>query len=187
MSQAVASTAPDVVADRALEGAWAVPVPASGGGAPLGHRRSDRLAAFLTRLWARSPRWTAPLMMAVCLTGGVAYTLLTHPTQSGAFDSPTCLVKLTTGFDCPGCGGTRAFWYLLHGNIPAAARSHLVVVFAAPFLLYMYVAWTLKTVAGWRLPMLRFGPRAVSIFLAAWAGYAVLRNLPWPPFTWFFV
>ena len=94
---------------------------------------TNRFNRFMYRLWARSPRWTAPLLVLVCFGGGVAYTLGAHPTGIGAFDSPTCLVKLTTGFDCPGCGGTRAFYYLLHGNVPAAARSHIMAVFAAPF------------------------------------------------------
>jgi hypothetical protein len=118
----------------------------------------------------------------------VAYTLLTRPAAADAFSSPTCIVKLSTGFDCPGCGGTRAFWYLLHGDVAAAARSHMLAVFAAPFLLYMYVAWTVNHVAGsTKVPYLRLSPRTVSIFLAAWGVFTVLRNLPWAPFTWFYV
>ena len=57
-----------------------------------------------------------------CFGGAAAYVLYTNPTDGNADSVPTCLVKLTTGFDCPGCGGTRAFYYALHGNLPAAAR-----------------------------------------------------------------
>lgn len=150
-------------------------------------RPADPVTRLLLRIGRRLPGWGAPLAVAVCFVGGVAYTLLSHPTVSGANDSPTCVLKLTTGFDCPGCGGTRAFWYLLHGDLPAAARSHLIAVFAAPFLIYMYVAWAARSAFGLRLPSLRFGPKTVSIFLGVWAAFAVLRNLPWAPFTWFFV
>ncbi len=108
--------------------------------------------------------------------------------DANAFSSPTCLVKLATGFDCPGCGGTRAFWYLLHGNVSAAARSHIMAVFAAPFLAYMYVAWAVNLMFGnGRLPVLRLSPKTISMFLAVWGAFSVLRNLPWAPFTWFFV
>jgi hypothetical protein len=149
---------------------------------------SDRFSQFMYRLWDRSPRWAAPLAVLFCFTGGVAYTLSAHPDGADAFTSPTCIVKLTTGFDCPGCGGTRAFWFLMHGNLPAAARSHLMAVFAAPFLAYMYLAWTFNLVSRrWRLPVLRLSPLAISIFLIAWGVFAVLRNLPWAPFTWLFV
>ncbi len=146
-----------------------------------------RFNSFMTRQFSRSPAWLGPASILTCFVGGVAYTLALNPTESGAFSSPTCIVKLTTGFDCPGCGGTRAFWYLLHGNIPAAARSHIVAVFAAPFLIYMYIAWAGNKVFGWRLPNLRISPKAVSIFLGVWFAFTILRNLPWAPFTWMFV
>lgn len=148
----------------------------------------DRFTRFMTRLWMRAPKWSAPLAILTCFGGGVAYTLAMHPADANAFTSPTCLVKLTTGLDCPGCGGTRAFWYLLHGNIPAAARSHAVAVFAVPYLVYMYVAWSFNLVSKRRkLPQLRLSPLAISVYLAVWGVFSVLRDLPWAPFTWFFV
>jgi hypothetical protein len=139
------------------------------------------------RFWSRTPAWSAPAAILVCFAGGVAYTLAAHPTDIPATASPTCLVKLTTGFDCPGCGGTRAFWYLIHGNVPAAARSHMVAVFATPFLVYLYVAWAANLVFKRKLPMLRLTPRTISTFLVVWGAFSLLRNLPWAPFTWFFV
>jgi hypothetical protein len=157
------------------------------GGQPHLVPQADPFSRFVVRAWERTPVWAAPLAILVCFAGGVAYTLLKDPTGDDAFSSPTCLVKLTTGFDCPGCGGTRAFWYLLHGDIPAAARSHMVAVFAAPFLAYLYLAWVANVVFKWRLPMLRLSPKTISFFLAAWGIFAVLRNLPWAPFTWLYV
>lgn len=155
---------------------------------PAYYAQSDgHFNSFMTRQISRWPTWLAPLSILVCFTGGVAYTLALNPTESGAFASPTCIVKLTTGFDCPGCGGTRAFWYLLHGNIPAAARSHIIAVFAAPFLVYMYISWAGNRMFRWRLPYLNISPRFVSIFLGVWLAFTILRNLPWAPFTWMFV
>jgi hypothetical protein len=148
---------------------------------------TDPVSRLLARVWQRVPVWALPVSVLVCFLGGVAYVLYTDPTDGGAASSPTCIVRLTTGFDCPGCGGTRAFWYLLHGNVPAAARSHLLAVFAAPFLVYAYVTWVARAAFGWRLPALRLSPKTVSLFLAAWGVFAVLRNLPWAPFTLFFV
>jgi hypothetical protein len=117
--------------------------------------------------------------------GAVAFTLLDRPADGGP---PTCLLKVTTGFDCPGCGGTRAFWYLLHGNVPAAVRHHAMFVFALPFLIYMYVAWMVSTVSkGRKLPLLTLSPKTLSIFLATWFVFSVLRDLPWAPFTWLYV
>ncbi|WP_433084411.1 DUF2752 domain-containing protein [Dactylosporangium sp. CA-052675] len=140
------------------------------------------------RLIERLPAWAGPAGVGALISGGVAYTLLMKPTSAGASDPPTCLVKLLTGFDCPGCGGTRAAWYMLHGDIPAAAHHHAMLVFAAPFLAYLYVAWTVnKLNLRFKLPMLRISNGALIGFLVAWLVFSILRNLPWAPFTYFFV
>lgn len=145
-----------------------------------------RFSGFLLRLWARAPRWLAPAAILACFAGAVGFVLIREPTD-GAFDETTCLLKFTTGYDCPGCGGTRAFFYLVQGNLPAAARHHLVLVFAAPFLVYMYLAWAGNQIFRWRLPQLRPGPVTVGVVMASLGVFTVLRNLPWAPFTWFYV
>jgi hypothetical protein len=141
----------------------------------------------LARLGARIPRWTAPAAIATCFAGGAALVLATNPTDAGAFNPPSCIVKLTTGLDCPGCGGTRAFYYLLQGNLPEAARHHALAVFAAPFLVWLYVAWVAQVVFHKTLPTPRLTGKVVTSFLSAWAAFTVLRNLPWAPFNWFYV
>jgi len=145
----------------------------------------DRFSLFVARLYDRAPRWAVPLAALGCIGAAVAYTLVADPTQSSADARPSCLLKLTTGFTCPGCGGTRAAWYLLHGDLGAAARHHLLFVFAVPFLIYMYVAWAGRTAFGWRLPQLQLSPKVLGLFLAAWGVFTVVRNLPWEPFTLF--
>ena len=147
----------------------------------------DRFTRFITRLYERSPRWAAPLAALGCMVSAVGYTVYTDPTVSAPDAYPTCLLKLTTGLDCPGCGGTRAFWYVLNGDLPAAARHHIMFVFALPFLLYLYVAWAARHTFGWRVPQLRLSPTVIGGFLAAWMVFSVLRNLPWAPFTWLYV
>lgn len=41
-----------------------------------------------------------------------------------------CLFRHLTGLYCPGCGGTRAFIYLIHGNIPESILYHPLVIYA---------------------------------------------------------
>jgi hypothetical protein len=149
--------------------------------------QQDRVTRFIQRKWRDSPFWVAPAAMLVCMAGAVGYTLATHPTEANAGAAPTCLLKYTTGFVCPGCGGTRAAWYLLHGDVPAAARHHALFVFVVPFLLYMYVAWAGRRLFGWKVPQLTLSPGVIGLFIAAWGVFSVLRNLPWAPFTAFYV
>lgn len=146
-----------------------------------------RLARLLRTLYTK-PAWLAPLALLACFGMSVAYVERFNPTTGDAGPTGGCAFKALTGMDCPGCGGTRAFYYLLHGNLPEAARNHLLAVFAAPFLVYVYVAWTVNRVVGKpTLPMLRVSPTAIGVFMGVWLAFAVLRNLPWAPFTFLFV
>nr|WP_233558764.1 DUF2752 domain-containing protein [Micromonospora radicis] len=163
-------------------GGWPAGYPA---GYPVAE--PDRLSRFVARLYDRTPRWVVPLAAVGCVAAGIGYTLLSDPTRSAPDALPTCLLKLTTGLDCPGCGGTRALWYVLHADLPAAARHHFLFVLALPFLAYFFVAWAGKQAFGWRLPELRVGPKLVGVFLGAWLAFSVARNLPWPPFTALYV
>jgi hypothetical protein len=147
----------------------------------------NRFAQFIVRLYERAPRWAAPVAVAACFAGAASYVWIADPTHPGASDIPTCIIKLTTGLDCPGCGGTRAFYYLLHGNVPEAARHHVMAVFAAPFLVWLYVAWSVKHIWGKKLPVPNITAKTLSIYLAVWAVFMVARNLPFAPFTSLYV
>ncbi len=149
--------------------------------------RPDVLTRLAQRMWTRSPVWAAPLALLACMGGAAGYTLLSNPVDAGAGEPPTCLLKFATGFVCPGCGGTRAAWYLMHADLPAAARHHAVFVFAVPFLVYLYVAWAGQRLFGWRLRQLSISPRVLVTFLVVWGAWSILRNLPWAPFTAFYV
>lgn len=186
-AHAAAPAATPAPAAAPVQVAAGAPVPAPWGYPPPEFAQDDRITRWFNSVWRRSPIWVAPVAALACMGASAGYTLATHPTDAGAGAAPTCLLKLTTGFDCPGCGGTRAAWYLLHGNLPAATRHHAVFVFAVPFLLYMYVAWAGRRLFGWRLPQLRLSPRAIGVFLALWGVWSVLRNLPWAPFNYFYV
>lgn len=49
-----------------------------------------------------------------------------------------CIINFLTGYYCPGCGGTRAFYHLLRGNIIASVKTHPVIIYGAGmFILYM--------------------------------------------------
>ena len=46
-----------------------------------------------------------------------------------------CLFHLATGYDCPGCGGTRAIASLLHGQLFRSFLYHPVILYTAFLLL----------------------------------------------------
>lgn len=42
-----------------------------------------------------------------------------------------CLFQVTTGLYCPGCGGTRATFFLLHGELMKSLQYHPLVPYMA--------------------------------------------------------
>lgn len=132
--------------------------------------------------------WFLPVLIVVSFAGAATAVLLTNPTNN--VGPPTCAFRLLTGFDCPGCGGTRAFYYTLTFNIPEAARNHAMAVFAAPFITWIFAQWSIPRMfptVRWRLPYFTLTPRAIMWFLVVWGVYWVARNLPWEPFTQLYV
>src|SRR5687767_5236276 len=45
---------------------------------------------------------------------------------------PRCFLKMTTGLDCPGCGGLRATHQLLHGKVREAFALNPLFVVGLP-------------------------------------------------------
>ena len=55
-----------------------------------------------------------------------------------------CQFRHLTGLYCPGCGGTRAFIYLIHGNIPMSILYHPLVIYAVILTAFFYMSQTLR-------------------------------------------
>ena len=92
---------------------------------------------------------------------------------------PPCPLHAVTGFLCPGCGSTRALYLLVHGNLIAALHENALSVALLPFVLY-----ELGAIFTRRYPALstRLRPWMLWSFLALVIAFAVLRNVPYPPF-----
>jgi hypothetical protein len=128
----------------------------------------------------------ATVGVAATLAAAAAFVLRFNPTDRVPDPTGPCLWHSLTGINGPGCGGTRMFYYLLHGDLVQAARHHLAALVAVPFVAYLGVRWAVAAWFGRELPALRLSPRVYGAYIAAFLLYStVLRNLPWPPFEWF--
>lgn len=90
---------------------------------------------------------------------------------------PVCQFHRLTGLNCPGCGGTRALYALLHGHFAAALRDNALMLGTMIFL----------TMRGGWFALNRYCGRANGDFFPAkflwWLllvilAFTVLRNLP---------
>lgn len=96
-----------------------------------------------------------------------AWVLYTFPPGPGSF-YPGCVFRSVTGYECPGCGTTRALHALLHGRVkeafllnPLIFAMGFVGLFAIPslarrevppFMTKTWFVWTAVTViVGWTI------------------------------------
>lgn len=70
---------------------------------------------------------TATALAAVAVL--CVYYYLVDPSDGG---TPRCMLRLLTGYDCPGCGSQRALHALLHGRIAQAWSFNPAIFFAVP-------------------------------------------------------
>lgn len=57
---------------------------------------------------------------------------------------PGCLFKKMTGYDCPGCGGTRAAVALLHGHILESFCYHPIVSYTVGLQMIVIISGCLR-------------------------------------------
>jgi hypothetical protein len=104
-----------------------------------------------------------------------------NPTTAGFF--PVCPLYYLTGIHCPGCGLTRGFHALFHGDVLTALHFNALLPVYAFVFGFMFVSMILIAVRGRGLSWKIFPPSAMYGFLVLAAVFFVLRNLPFYPFT----
>ena len=127
------------------------------------------------RLWRH--RLATAGVVAV-LVSAASFVLRFNPTDRVADPTGPCLWHAMTGINGPACGGTRMFYYLLHGNIVQAARHHLVALIAVPFVLYAFAEWAGRVWFGFSLPRLQPSRR---VYVAYGVGVAAVHGRPAQP------
>lgn len=80
-----------------------------------------------------------------------------------------CIFHLITGLYCPGCGGTRACWYLLHGDVLRSFIYHPFVVYSAVICGWFLISQTIERASRHRI---HIGMRYRDIYL--WIAVAIV-------------
>lgn len=113
------------------------------------------------------------LMGLLLLGGGILYNF---PPQEYHF-YPLCPFYAATHMLCPGCGGTRALYHLLHLNFAQALHLNALVTLCAPLFLACFSFWYYWVIRYHRSPGVTL-PRGVVIGLYATVIiFAVVRNV----------
>jgi hypothetical protein len=97
------------------------------------------------------------------------------PTKNNFY--PVCQFHALTGFYCPGCGGTRATYQLLHGNLLMALHENAFYVVTLVALAIRGL-WYGKQKICQEPAGLFVSPAALWVFLILGVVFGMLRNLP---------
>ena len=115
------------------------------------------------------------------LIAGAVYLFMFEPGKTGLF--PVCLFRFLTGYQCPGCGSTRAMHQLLHGHVVAAFMLNPLFLLAIPFLLFALLRYSVVVMRG-GVPRQNVLPASYIyglffVVLSFW----IFRNTPFYPFV----
>ncbi|MFM7536349.1 MAG: DUF2752 domain-containing protein [Acidimicrobiales bacterium] len=122
-----------------------------------------------------------PWLLAAGAAAATCWFWLTDPTDPTARSLLPCPFRAITGLDCPGCGATRATWSLVHGRPLDALDYNVLWCIGVGLGIW---AWVQMVRGRWpdpRHPFRRrwFAPVGLAVALA----FAVVRNLPWAPWS----
>ncbi|MFM9905661.1 MAG: DUF2752 domain-containing protein [Pyrinomonadaceae bacterium] len=115
------------------------------------------------------------------IASGSAFVAYFDPTSVHFF--PVCPLFSLTGFACPGCGLTRGFHALFHGDVWTALDFNALIPVWAVIFAYVSVSLLLLAVRGKGLPMWPTRPRFLWTFMIVLLAFGFLRNIPIYPFT----
>ena len=93
---------------------------------------------------------------------------------------PPCIFHAFTGLFCPGCGTTRAMWYLVHGHPIHALGENALSVLLMPLVVYDLGAVLTRR---WITVSSRLRPWMMWSLLALVIVFTVFRNIPGSPFS----
>jgi hypothetical protein len=121
---------------------------------------------------------------ASAMVGGSAAVAYFDPATAGFF--PVCPLFALTGFACPGCGLTRGFHALFHGDLVSAIDFNLMTPVWAIVFGWVLISLILFVVRGRGLPMWPTYPKVLWVFLVVLVVFGIARNIPIWPLTFLF-
>jgi hypothetical protein len=124
---------------------------------------------------APSLTWFTITVCSTAIAGAGAVLYFFNPSTHGFY--PVCEFHELTGLNCPGCGGTRAAYDLLHGHVLRALHDNALLVMSLAALAGRG-AWFAAHIARNRPVPVFLPPKGLWAFLVIAIVFTVLRNLP---------
>lgn len=118
------------------------------------------------------------------MAAGSGFVAYFDPATASLF--PVCPLYALTGFACPGCGLTRGFHALFHGDVLTALDFNALILIWVLLVGYIWISLLLLAVRGNGLSMWLIKPPFLWALMGVLLLFGVLRNIPAWPFTFLF-
>ncbi len=99
---------------------------------------------------------------------------------------PVCPLYSMTGFACPGCGLTRGFHALFHGDLMTAIDFNALIPLFALLFGFFFLSMVLVAIRGRAFPKWAYSPKPLFGFFVLLIVFGILRNVPYYPFTFLY-
>jgi hypothetical protein len=113
------------------------------------------------------------IIVSIAVVCVVIFFSLVNPV--GCAWAPKCIFKLISGYQCPGCGASRAIYAMLHGHPLEALSYNYFFLIALPYLLAVIVTGWIPQLS--RLKQIVQGETLAWIYLVMFFIWWILRNL----------
>lgn len=138
--------------------------------APPAQRR-----VHLARGLSIGQRAVVPILALISLVGLIIARV--WPVQSVDSGDATCIMRILTGLPCPGCGMTRSWVHVAHGDVLTAFEYNffgpLAMAAAAGLVIYTVVAFVRRRPTERLFDQLN--PKFLMVAMGLWLGYSVVR------------
>ena len=102
------------------------------------------------------------------------------PAENSFF--PKCIFYKFTSLYCPGCGTSRALYYVLHGDFLKALKYNALFILLLPLIIYIFISYLLNLFFENKVKI-NLSPKTIIILLIITIVFFVLRNLKFDVFN----
>ena len=100
---------------------------------------------------SRRRRMAPVLVTGIAAIVGSIYLRAVDPNVPGHY--PGCPSQSLLGVDCPGCGGMRGTYDLLHGDLAGMVDDNILLVLAIPLAVVAFAVWAYRSWTGRKPPV----------------------------------
>lgn len=124
------------------------------------------------------------MLFSIPILGLIALSLLYFFNPLNVSILPKCFILSMTHLYCPGCGATRATYFLIHGNIIKAFGYNQLYIISLPFLIYLYLlCFGIKINKKNLIPIMPINIKTCLVIGIIIISFTVFRNIPVYPFN----